>query len=450
MDPEDDEYPLNLDSPKRHSDPAPCTSSNDSRPSSTSAFAFSVPDLRSYSQGTLRGSSASPARSPLPDGTPRSGTPSPARPSLGATRRGRHHLKHRRYSQGYPSPPLTSSYFTTAGRRATHPHMSPGRFRRTSLWVEEDPWATYRARSGSIPVPNGDDKPFAADEGCYRLRSFSVTSKGIVNLGDMVRARSPSVTSEDSSSGVEHDFRERLSSVESTISVLTPPTRYKVLLLGAEEVGKSSLLAQFTTSECLTTVATDMQESLDGSQERTVSLLVDGEETELSCEDPHDSTFEVEDSTFASTDAFLLVYSVTNRKTLSFAFQTLEKLRRKEAKCQYIYPNLGPKVYILVANKVDLVRSRVIPSGEGRSFADRYDIKYIETSVGFNHNVDELLVGIVTQIRLKKQQHQNSRTSVKNFIAKSMKFTNKAKGFMDKLLQKCDLKTRSCDNLNVL
>lgn len=88
-----------------------------------------------------------------------------------------------------------------------------------------------------------------------------MTSKGIVNLGDFVRARSPSVTSDESSSGVEQDFRERLPSVESTISVLPSPTRYKVLLLGAEGVGKTSLIAQFTTSECLTTVATD-QESL--------------------------------------------------------------------------------------------------------------------------------------------------------------------------------------------
>ncbi|XP_035227505.1 GTP-binding protein GEM-like [Stegodyphus dumicola] len=188
----------------------------------------------------------------------------------------------------------------------------------------------------------------------------------------------------------------------------------------------------------------------DGSQERTVSLLVDGEETELSCEDPNDSSYEVDENTFCATDAFLLVYSVTRRKTLTFAVQTLEKLRRLEVKCQYFYPNLGPKVYILVANKVDLVRCRTISTDEGKSLADKLDVKYIETSVGFNHNVDELLVGIVTQIRLKTKQRQTAQTTVKNFIARSMKFTYKTRGFIDRLLQKCDLKTRSCDNLNIL
>lgn len=33
--------------------------------------------------------------------------------------------------------------------------------------------------------------------------------------------------------------------------------------------------------------------------------------------------------------------------------------------------------------------------------ATAYDCKFIETSVGINHNVDELLVGLLSQIRLK-------------------------------------------------
>jgi hypothetical protein len=32
-----------------------------------------------------------------------------------------------------------------------------------------------------------------------------------------------------------------------------------------------------------------------------------------------------------------------------------------------------------------------------------YRVKFIEVSVGINHNVDELLAGTLTQIRLKKQ-----------------------------------------------
>lgn len=39
---------------------------------------------------------------------------------------------------------------------------------------------------------------------------------------------------------------------------------------------------------------------------------------------------------------------------------------------------------------------------EAKSLATSFDCKYTETSASLNHNVDELLVGILTQIRLKK------------------------------------------------
>ena len=39
---------------------------------------------------------------------------------------------------------------------------------------------------------------------------------------------------------------------------------------------------------------------------------------------------------------------------------------------------------------------------EARSVAKQYNCKYIETSAALNHHVDELLVGILSQIRIKQ------------------------------------------------
>ena len=95
---------------------------------------------------------------------------------------------------------------------------------------------------------------------------------------------------------------------------------------------------------------------------------------------------------------------------------------------------------ILVANKTDLVRNRQVghfhlssspcrpwwqvKGSVGKEVATNYEIKYIETSPGgwqccnvateigkcaresfsgINHNVDELLVGLVTQIHLRRE-----------------------------------------------
>lgn len=46
---------------------------------------------------------------------------------------------------------------------------------------------------------------------------------------------------------------------------------------------------------------------------------------------------------------------------------------------------------------------------EGKLMATSFDCKYIETSVGINHNVDELLVGVLTQIRLKLENPEKTR-----------------------------------------
>ncbi|KAI8433091.1 hypothetical protein MSG28_013947, partial [Choristoneura fumiferana] len=46
---------------------------------------------------------------------------------------------------------------------------------------------------------------------------------------------------------------------------------------------------------------------------------------------------------------------------------------------------------------------------EGKALATSYECKFIETSVGINHNVDELLVGLLTQIRLKQQHAERVR-----------------------------------------
>ncbi|KAL8604265.1 hypothetical protein ACOMHN_023635 [Nucella lapillus] len=92
--------------------------------------------------------------------------------------------------------------------------------------------------------------------------------------------------------------------------------------------------------------------------------------------------------------------------------------------------------------------------GEAKSVAATYDCKYVETSVVLNHNVDELLVGIVTQMRLlsahkmraagkKNKHHGASADSESGCYAKSRHFLNKL------LFRKYPI-SKSCENLYVL
>lgn len=95
---------------------------------------------------------------------------------------------------------------------------------------------------------------------------------------------------------------------------------------------------------------------------------------------------------------------------------------------------------------------------EGKSIASSYDCKFIETSAGLNHNVDELLVGILTQIRLKEKQNakrSKSRSRAQKYKGRAREKRSltsgyeKAFGLLAKLLSKNSL-SKSCGNLHVL
>lgn len=81
---------------------------------------------------------------------------------------------------------------------------------------------------------------------------------------------------------------------------------------------------------------------------------------------------------------------------------------------------------------------------EGKAMAKSYDCKFIETSAVLNHRVDELLVGTLSQIRLKEKQN-SKRSKDGGCVPKA------AKGLM-KLLKKSSSgnMSKSCDNLYVL
>lgn len=96
--------------------------------------------------------------------------------------------------------------------------------------------------------------------------------------------------------------------------------------------------------------------------------------------------------------------------------------------------------------------------------ATAYDCKFIETSVGINHNVDELLVGILTQIRLKLdvppegQQYSTKRRSrspmgggpgFRKYRGQRTSASLKVKGLLSKVWAR-DSKSKSCENLHVL
>ncbi|KAG5836338.1 hypothetical protein ANANG_G00253510 [Anguilla anguilla] len=209
----------------------------------------------------------------------------------------------------------------------------------------------------------------------------------------------------------------------------------------------------------------------EDTHERT--LTVDGEETTLIVMD----TWETEKQSFQRTvpchmeellfispsqeedekwvqdycmqvgNAYVIVYSITDRSSFESASELRIQLRRiRQAENIPI---------ILVGNKSDLVRCREVAVEEGRACAVVFDCKFIETSASLHHNVDELFEGIVRQIRLRRDSKETNERR-RSVYKRQESVAKKARRFLDRLVAKNNKKmalkvrSKSCHDLSVL
>ncbi|VDI09634.1 Hypothetical predicted protein [Mytilus galloprovincialis] len=118
-----------------------------------------------------------------------------------------------------------------------------------------------RPRTSSLPTKNNYRRPLIKnlrtnyedqDHDLYRLRTFDVTSKGIVNRGDSIKSRSTNSIVSSEGDGYALSIGSSSCSQNSLANSdgsLQNPKPYKIVILGALGVGKSTIAQQFLTSE---------------------------------------------------------------------------------------------------------------------------------------------------------------------------------------------------------
>jgi Ras-related protein Rab-1A len=152
---------------------------------------------------------------------------------------------------------------------------------------------------------------------------------------------------------------------------------FKVLLLGNSDVGKSSLLLRFVDS-----VWNDAFVPTIGVDFKVKTLEINNKKVKMQIWDTAgEERFRTVVSTyFRGAHGILLLYDVTNRDS----FKNLENWLIE------IEKNSSEKVLkILLGNKCDLNDDREIQPDEGRAFADRNGMEFMETSAKMNTNVNE-------------------------------------------------------------
>lgn len=162
---------------------------------------------------------------------------------------------------------------------------------------------------------------------------------------------------------------------------------YSLIVVGAGGVGKSALTLRY--------VYGDFTDAYDPTRADSYSKVasVDGLDVRVDILDTagQEEYAAIRDNYFRSGDAFLLVFSLAERESLS----VLPELR--EQICRAL--NRDDPVLLVVGNKSDLESQRQVSFAEGEELAARWpSTQYLETSAKAKVNVEEAFECVVRRV----------------------------------------------------
>merc|ERR1711976_734652 len=157
---------------------------------------------------------------------------------------------------------------------------------------------------------------------------------------------------------------------------------FKVVLIGDSGVGKSNLLSRFTRNEFKSTI---------GVEFATRSIQVDGKTIKAQIWDTagQERYRAITSAYYRGAVGALLVYDIAKHLTYENVDRWLKELR------DHADNNI---VIMLVGNKSDLRHLRAVPTDEAKSFAEKNNLSFIETSALDSTNVETAFHNILTEI----------------------------------------------------
>jgi small GTP-binding protein len=175
--------------------------------------------------------------------------------------------------------------------------------------------------------------------------------------------------------------------------------RRSVVMLGCPMAGKTALCVRF----CSDKFSERYEPTFQTSFRKNVRQR--GEEVELVITDTqgHDEQELFRKEYCLGAHGYVFVYSVASAKSLEACVALNNKLT------QLMGTENTPK--LLVANKTDLERDRIVTTAEGQAIAEKLGCKFVECSAKQNINVEKAFTTILKEIERQSEEEKLDRRS---------------------------------------
>ena len=153
---------------------------------------------------------------------------------------------------------------------------------------------------------------------------------------------------------------------------------FKILLLGDSGVGKSCIIIRYIENN----FSTNLMNSI-GVDFKLKNIQIDNKNIKLQIWDTagQERFRTITTSYYKGAHAILIVFDLTDRESFEHVRNWMADIDKFAKEGVY---------RILVGNKCDLENSRKVRKEEGNEIANKYGIKYIETSAKETTNIDDL------------------------------------------------------------
>ena len=187
--------------------------------------------------------------------------------------------------------------------------------------------------------------------------------------------------------------------------------KYKILILGDTQVGKSCFLTRYADNsfqdEYLSTIGMDYKiknyQAEDGS---TIKLYI----WDTAGQDRFRS---ITRNYYKGADGIILIYDITKKDTFENVRNWINNIKDEAP---------DRVVLILVGNKVDDERNRVVPKSEGEEIAKEFNLPFFECSAKSDINVTpvfDTLIKKIIEVNPKNREgqklNQNKKAEKKKF-----------------------------------